>query len=85
MTVAIPDWLRLHDGELRPGAGGNALLVYFRGEPQYVVQVVPVAGKFGCTVTQSINGRRLEGNRTYDTKEEALQGGLEDLRQALGW
>jgi hypothetical protein len=45
----------------------------------------PVAGKHGCIVEQTVNGKRLESKNTYASQEEALRGGLEDLRKALGW
>jgi hypothetical protein len=44
-----------------------------------------VAGKFGCSVTQTVNGKRLDSGASYATLEDALRGGLEDLRKALGW
>ena len=33
----------------------------------------------------AINGKRLEGKETYPTREAALEGGLADLRNLLGW
>jgi hypothetical protein len=46
---------------------------------------VPVKGQYGCRITQTINGRRLDGGATYPSVEAALPGGLEELRKALGW
>jgi len=34
---------------------------------------------------QTVNGRRLECSQIFSAPEEALQGGLEQLRQSLGW
>jgi hypothetical protein len=85
MPATTPDWLARHGGALRPRTAPNHWAVYLGNEPQYLLAVVPVAGKHGCKVTQSNNGRRLDGSASYATVEEALQGGLEDLRKALGW
>jgi len=85
MSVTTPDWLSRHDGELRPSKDGHSWLVFFAGQMQYVLSVVPVAGKFGCRVTQTINGRRLDSGASYPIVEDAARGGLEDLRTALGW
>jgi hypothetical protein len=84
-SVTTPDWLARHEGELRPSADGRSFLVYFAGQMQYVVLAVPVKGKFGCRVTQTINGRRLDSGASYATFDDAVRGGLEDLRKALGW
>jgi hypothetical protein len=85
MAVTTPDWLARHGGELRPSRDGHSWSVYFAGELQYVVLPVPAKGSFSCRVTQTINGRRLDGGATYPSLEEAARGGLEDLRKALGW
>jgi hypothetical protein len=85
VTLATPEWLSSHAGELRPGSGGHAYLVYFDGQPQYVVRPTPAAGKFGCDVVQTINGQRVESGGSYATENEAASGGLEDLRKFLGW
>jgi hypothetical protein len=85
LRVEAPDWLTKRGGELRGSKDGHSCTVYFAGQPQYLLEPVPAAGRFACRVTQTINGRRLEGKETFKTREEALQGGLEDLRNALGW
>ncbi len=85
MAVTTPDWLAQHGGELRASKDGHSWTVYFAGEPQYIVLPVPAAGKFTCRLTQTINGKRLDTPTTYATLEDAARGGLEDLRQALGW
>jgi hypothetical protein len=85
MAVTTPDWLALHGGELRPSKDGRSWVVYLDREPQYLVMPVPAEGKFSCRVSQTVNGRRLDGKATYPTPEDAARGGLEDLRQALGW
>jgi hypothetical protein len=44
-----------------------------------------VQGKFGCRISQTINGKRLDAAATYTSPEDAFRGGLEDLRKVLGW
>jgi hypothetical protein len=83
--MTTPDWLALHGGELRPGPLGAICYVYFDGEPQYALMPVPVGGRHSCRVTQTINGKRLDSGSAHATEAEAIQGGLEDLRRALGW
>ena len=85
MAVPTPDWLKQHDGELRESKGGHSWVVYLAGEPQYLVQPVPAEGKFACRVSQTVNGRRLDGAATYPSRDDAVRGGLDDLRKALGW
>jgi hypothetical protein len=80
-----PDWLAKRGGMLRPGTKPGTWLVILEDSPQYRLVPVPAGGKFACEVTQTINGRRLEGGGTYPTIDDALGGGLEDLRKALGW
>ena len=83
--VTTPDWLAKRGGVLEPSALTGTWLVLLDGSPQYRLVPVPAAGKYGCQVTQTVNGRRLEGNSTYPSVEDAIRGGLEDLRKALGW
>jgi len=85
MTDSAPDWLKTRGGELRGSKDNHTWTVYFAGQPQYLLEPLPAAGKFSCRVTQTINGKRLEGKGIYATREDALQGGLTDLRNALGW
>lgn len=85
MAVAIPDWLARHGGTLRPAPDGQTWAVLFDHRPQYLLTPIPAKGKYGCQVEQTINGRHLESGGIYPGAEEALRGGLEDLRKALGW
>jgi hypothetical protein len=80
-----PDWLTQHGGRLAASKDGHSWLVYLGDEPQYLLMPVPVKGKFGCRISQTINGHRLDGDGVYPTPEDAVRGGLEDLRKALGW
>ncbi len=84
MAVTTPGWLTQHDGSLHMGKEGNSASVYFAGQLQYVLVPVPARGKHSCRVTQTINGKRLDGEKTYPTAEDAIRGGLEDLRQRAG-
>ncbi|MGH7170597.1 MAG: hypothetical protein ACRELF_03690 [Gemmataceae bacterium] len=85
MTVTTPDWLTRRGVHLQASKDGPSWLVYLDKEPQYLLMAVPVKGQFGCRITQTINGHRLDGSATYASVEAALQGGLEELRKALGW
>jgi hypothetical protein len=85
MAVTAPDWLARHGGELRSANAGPFWLVLLDGEPQYRLIPVPAAGKHSCHVTQTVNGQRLDSGKIHSTQDEAIQGGLEDLRQTLGW
>jgi hypothetical protein len=85
MAVQTPEWLTKHNGSLEAGPDGRSWVVVFDQQPQYVLRPLPAAAKYGCQVMQSINGRRLESGGTYPSLDEAIQGGLEDLRKALGW
>jgi hypothetical protein len=85
MAVTAPDWLVKRGGSLMSGPYGEELFMMFQGEPQYKLAPVPVAGKYGCAITQTINGKPIPSTARADTADAALQGGLEDLRKALGW
>jgi hypothetical protein len=81
----VPDWLKLHDGSLRPGLGEDTVLAMLGGEPQYRLDVRPAEGKFTCAITETVSGRRLDDGIIFPTTDEALAGGLEQLRTKLGW
>jgi hypothetical protein len=85
MAVQTPEWLARRGGELRAGVGGSSWVVFFDREPQYRLEPVPVKGRNGCKITQTINGKQVPSDSIYATEEEAVRGGLEDLRKALGW
>ena len=82
--MEAPDWLKARDGSLKPGVNGH-VLVMVGGRPEYRLEVRPAAGQFTCVVTQTVNGRRLDGATTCPTADAALAGGLEQLRGNLGW
>jgi len=83
--MTTPDWLMQHGGEARVSKNGLSLTAYVAGQPQYLLMLAPAAGKYGCKVVQSNNGKRLDGGASFPSAEAAFQGGLDDLRKALGW
>jgi hypothetical protein len=83
--MTTPDWLVQRGGAVKCGSDGATWYVLLNQQPNYSLVAVPVAGKFGCTVRQTNNGRRIESTGTSATADEAIQRGLADLRQALGW
>ncbi|HEY8504615.1 MAG TPA: hypothetical protein VIL46_08535 [Gemmataceae bacterium] len=83
--METPEWLRRRGGELRRGLSEETWLVLLGGQPQYKLFATPARGKYTCVVTRTVSGRRLDDQRIYPTLEEALRGGLEELRQKLGW
>ena len=85
MAIAIPDWLTARGGALACGPDGQTWLVLLDGTPQYKLTPVPVGGQFGCQVAQTVNGKRLDKERKYATADDAIKGGMEELRAALGW
>ncbi|MGL6074023.1 MAG: hypothetical protein ACRC8S_07670 [Fimbriiglobus sp.] len=81
-----PDWLTKREGSLKPGIRDFITHVMIGDQPQYRLEVRPAAGKYMCTITQSINGKRLDdGSSTYATSQDALAGGLVQLQAKLGW
>jgi hypothetical protein len=85
MSLAAPAWLVQRGGSLQLGSDGNTWFVMIGNQPSYSLRPVPVAGKFGCAIRQTINGRRVESVATFPTQEEVMRNGLEDLRKDLGW
>ena len=85
MAPTIPAWLRQREGKLELASDGRTWVVWFDGRANYSLEAVPVKGKFGCKISQTINGHRIPSEGTYATADEAIAGGLEDLRKALGW
>ena len=81
----VPDWLKARNGELKSSSAWPGAFVYFGQEPQYEVAVVPVKGQFGCRIVQSINGKPIACPGVFATPDEAIRGGLEVLRNYLGW
>ncbi len=85
-TTTLPDWLKQHDGSLKPGVRPETTFVLVGGQPLYKLEVRPATGKFACAVSNTVNGKRLDDAKiTYPTATDAVVGGLEQLRNALGW
>jgi hypothetical protein len=80
-----PGWLTQRGGSLKLGSDGKTWFVLIAGQPNYSLVAIPVAGKFGCAIRQTINGQRIECAGTFATQDEAIGGGLDELRKALGW
>jgi hypothetical protein len=83
--MTTPDWLARHDGELRQAPDRGTWLAVFDGAPHYKLIPAPATGRFTCAVAQTENGKRVDKNQTYVTADDALRGGLEELRAYLGW
>jgi hypothetical protein len=83
--MSPPEWLTRHDGSLRLGADARTWFVYVAGEPHYKVVPSSAAGRFTCQVLQTENGSRLDQGAAYATVDDAVRGGLEELRVYLGW
>jgi hypothetical protein len=83
--VTTPEWLTQRGGELKQSSDKHSLSIYFAGQPLYLLLPLPAKGVFSCRITQTNNGKRLDGAATYPTWEAAASGGLEELRKTLGW
>ena len=85
MSVTAPEWLTRRGGRLQMASDKATWFVMFGDEAQYALQPVPVGGEYGCAIRETINGRRIDSTSKAPSPEAAVQAGLEDLRQALGW
>lgn len=83
--MTAPDWLTQRGGDLKLGSDRTTWYFVIGDQPQYSLVAVPVDGRFGCAIRQTINGRRIASNGVHATRDEAIRSGLDDLRQALGW
>ncbi len=83
--MTAPDWLKQRGCDLKLSSDGKTWFALLGNQAHYSLSVVPVGDQFGCAVRQTINGQRLDTPRAYPTREDALRGGLDDLRKALGW
>lgn len=83
--MTAPDWLTSRNGGLTPGLKPSTLVVLLNGRPQYRLDALPAKGKYTCAVFQGNNGKRLDGGQEYPSLDAALTGGLEELRNRLGW
>jgi hypothetical protein len=83
--MVSPDWLTRRGGSVHRAHAGNAWFVIFNNQVQYRLVPVPVEGKYGCVITQTVNGQRVHSESRADTADAAIVAGLDDLRKALGW
>lgn len=83
--MTAPDWLSKRGAQLRPGLSAQTVYVEFAGIPQYRLDVVPAGGQFACAITQAVNARRIDEPTKYPDAAATLAGGLEQLRNKLGW
>lgn len=84
--MSVPDWLQTRGGALKSGVRPETTFVMLEGNPLYKLEVRPAAGTFACAVSNTVNGKRLDDPKaTYADAAGALAGGLEQLRNALGW
>ena len=85
-VTTMPEWLSRRRGQIERGVQPETRFVLIDGEPLYKLEVRPAAGRYTCTVTETVNGRRLDdGSATFARFDEALAGGLERLQAKLGW
>lgn len=85
MLAPAPRWLALHHASLRAMPDQVSWAVLFGSEPEYRLQSLPAGGGFTCLIVRTVSGRRLDRGGIYASAEDALHGGLEELRQVLGW
>jgi hypothetical protein len=83
--MTTPDWLARHDGSLRQAPDGRTWLVFFDGGPHYKLTPTPAEGRHTSIIKQTENDKRIDKGQTYATADEALRGGLDELRAYLGW
>jgi hypothetical protein len=83
--MTAPDWLTQRGCGLKLGSDGRTWYVLLDNAPHYSLAPVPVDNQVGCVIRQTESGRRIDSNGTYPTPDDAIRGGLEDLRKALGW
>lgn len=83
--MTTPDWLANRVGGIIPGLNERTWLVTLNGHPMYKLVAVPAKGKFTCAITQTNNGKRIDRGLEYASWNEALQGGLNELKERLGW
>jgi hypothetical protein len=83
--MTAPEWLSMRGGGLANGLSDRTQLVTIDGHPLYRLDVLPAKGKFTCAIVQSNNGKRLDGGIEYATNDAALAGGLDELRERMGW
>ena len=64
---------------------GKSWLVHVGGELVYVLALVPVQGRHGIKLMQTINGKLTPVDGAHGSPSQALEAGLSALRDKLGW
>jgi MFS family permease len=85
MNLTTPTWVSSRHGELHKGKDDYHWTVHLNGKSLYSVIATPAQGKYSCIVMLNASGKRVDGGKIYLTVEEALVGGLDELRVHLGW
>lgn len=84
--LPAPEWLTLRSGSLYPGIRPDVRFVMVGNQPLYRLDIRPAGGQFACSVTTTVNAKRLDDPASkFASLEEAFAGGLEQLRTKLGW
>jgi hypothetical protein len=83
--MQAPDWLTQHGASLKLGSDRKTWYVLFGPKPQYALLPLPAENRFECCTRQTINGELIPSTALYASSEEALRGGLDELRKYLGW
>jgi hypothetical protein len=83
--MQAPDWLTQRGASLKLSTDRVTWFVLFGHEPQYALVPRPAENRFECCTRQTINGELIPSTALYPTSEEALRGGLDELRKHLGW
>jgi hypothetical protein len=85
MVITAPEWLVRHGGDVHLMSDGASFAVLLSGQPQYLLTPMPARGRYACRILQTINSKRLDDDTIWASWDEAVRGGLEELRQKLGW
>ncbi len=84
--MTVPDWLQARGGSVQAGVRPETVFVMLDTHPLYRLEVRPAEGKFVCAISLTNNGRRLDDPKVaYADSSAALTGGLDQLRNVLGW
>lgn len=85
LSMDVPEWLAKRGGTLRQGLNEETRLVVLNGQPQYKLFATTATGQYTCAVIQTVNGKRIDSGKAYPSLNDALTGGLSELREHLGW
>ena len=72
----VPGWLTSRSGSLQSGIRDSIVMVYFDGRPNYRLESRPMGGGHTCNVTQTVNGKRVDAGKQYQSQDAALMAGL---------